>query len=139
MSIICSITSAISGTCHLFKASRPPSAKGEDEDDAQTEGPEGKFKKISHDIYYDLIFLIKKRPLLVKYITPADSAPLKVNTQGSRRPTATGSDISNDKNHGADSNITLIAEQIGRIPAEEENVSLDLLQIQNLKAPGYSL
>lgn len=88
---------------------------------------------------FTMTFLNKKRTLLVKYITSADFAPLKVNTQGLRRPTATGSDISNDKNHGADSNITLIAEQIGRIPAEEENVSLDLLQIQNLKAPGYSL
>lgn len=62
-----------------------------------------------------------------------------MNIQGFRRPTATGSDISSDKNHGADSNITLIAEQIGRIPAREENISLDVLQIHNLEGPGYSL
>lgn len=36
---------------------------------------------------------------------------------GQSRPTATGSDISRDNNHGADLAITLIAEQIRRCPA----------------------
>lgn len=49
-----------------------------------------------------------------------------MNIQGLKRPTATGSDITSDKNHGADSNITLIAEQIGRSPATEQNISLDV-------------
>lgn len=39
--------------------------------------------------------------------------------QGQRRPTATGSDISNDISHGADLAITLIAEQMGRSPANK--------------------
>lgn len=64
---------------------------------------------------------------------------VKVNIQGFRRPTVTGSDISNDKNHGADSNITLIAEQIGRIPVSEENITLNVLQTHNLSGPEYSL
>lgn len=48
---------------------------------------------------------------------------MKVRVHGLRRPTATGSDITRDKSHGADLNITLIAEQIGRVPAKEQNVS----------------
>lgn len=67
------------------------------------------------------------------------SYDVKVNIQRFRIPTATGSDISNDKNHGADSNITLIAEQIGRIPVREEIISLNVLHIHNLEGPGYSL
>lgn len=52
---------------------------------------------------------------------------MKARVHGLRRPTATGSDITSDKSHGADLNITLIAEQIGRIPAIEQNVSLDVV------------
>ncbi len=52
---------------------------------------------------------------------------MKVRVHGLRRPTATGSDITSDRNHGADLNITLIAEQIGRIPATEQNVSFDIV------------
>lgn len=44
----------------------------------------------------------------------------QVRLQGQRRPTATGSDISNDISHGADLAITLIAEQMGRSPANKE-------------------
>jgi len=44
-----------------------------------------------------------------------------VGVHGLRRPTAMGRDMTRDRNHGADLNITLIAEQIGRIPVIEQN------------------
>lgn len=50
--------------------------------------------------------------------------PTIVEGYGLRRPTATGSDITSDNNQGADLNITLIAEQIGKIPATEQKMSL---------------
>lgn len=50
---------------------------------------------------------------------------VEVRVQGLSRPTATGSDITSDKTHGADSNMTLIAEQIGRIPKMDKQAGLD--------------
>lgn len=44
---------------------------------------------------------------------------VEVRFQGLRSPTATGSDISNDISHGADLAITLMAEQMGRSPANK--------------------
>lgn len=44
---------------------------------------------------------------------------VEVRFQGQSRPTATGSDISRDISHGADLAITLIAEQMGRSPANK--------------------
>lgn len=46
-----------------------------------------------------------------------------IEIHGLKRPTAIGSDATSDNNQGADLNITLIAEQIGRIPAKEQKVS----------------
>lgn len=53
-----------------------------------------------------------------------------MNVHGLSRPTAMGSDMTRDKNHGVDSNNTLIAEQMGRIPATEHNLTLDIVSLE---------
>lgn len=58
---------------------------------------------------------------------PLSCYPVKGRVHGLRRPTATGSDITSDKNQGADLNITLIAEQIGRSPATEAEKRVQML------------
>lgn len=55
---------------------------------------------------------------------PLSCYPVKARDQGLRRPTATGSENTSDKSQGADLNITLIAEQIGRSPVKEKSLSL---------------
>lgn len=52
----------------------------------------------------------------VRSVVPIVTLP----AQGLMRPTATGSEITSVKNHGADLNITLTAQQMGMIPETED-------------------